>query len=119
MKCPLLPVVPHSTIAPLPLASDRALARISRLSSPPLPFQDASSSSAATRRKPAKGKGVSKGTPAQRKERSRYERYCDVEAFWKSLPPEGRRQLLRVPVKSLLHGACACGEAEARQGIGL
>jgi hypothetical protein len=38
------------------------------------------------------------------RQRSRYERYMDVEAFWKSTTPEQRKELLRVPMSSLLQG---------------
>jgi len=32
----------------------------------------------------------------------------DVETFWKSLQPEQRRELLKVPLTSLLQGVCSC-----------
>ncbi len=44
-----------------------------------------------------KGQGGQGGRP-----RSRYERYMDVEAFWRSTTPEQRRELLRVPMGTLL-----------------
>lgn len=44
----------------------------------------------------------------------RFERYMDVESFWKSTTVEQRRELLRVPMSSLLHGTAlaACGHCE-------
>eukprot|EP00967_Tisochrysis_lutea_P048952 scaffold59910_cov22-Tisochrysis_lutea.AAC.3 len=42
------------------------------------------------------------------KDRTRYERYMDVETFWKSLQPDQRRELLKVPLTSLLQGGRVC-----------
>ncbi|EFJ51048.1 hypothetical protein VOLCADRAFT_103689 [Volvox carteri f. nagariensis] len=48
-----------------------------------------------------KGNDAARGT---RKERSRYERYMDVETFWRTTSPEQRRELLKVPMAALLKG---------------
>ena len=53
-------------------------------------------------KKQQKGAGGDRGA----KQRTRYERYMDVEAFWKSTSAEQRRELLRVPMASLLQGGC-------------
>lgn len=70
--------------------------------------QGATAAPAAAPRRRAKSKASAKlAVGGQRcKERSRQERYTDVEAFWKSLQPEQRRELLRVPLASLLQSAC-------------
>ncbi len=61
----------------------------------------------------AKAKGKAKGRArgggdtargARGRERSRYERFLDVEAFWRSTSEEQREELLRVPMASLLKG---------------
>ncbi|GIL47102.1 hypothetical protein Vafri_4016 [Volvox africanus] len=62
---------------------------------------------AGSRRVGGKGKNKAKGNDAARgarKERSRYERYMDVETFWRTTPPEQRRELLKVPMAALLKG---------------
>lgn len=46
----------------------------------------------------------SSSSDRHKKERGLCERYTDVEAFWRSTPPEKRRELLRVPMASLLQG---------------
>jgi hypothetical protein len=52
-----------------------------------------------------KGRRQQKSAGSERnKHRSKYERYMDVEAFWKSTTPEQRRELLRVPMSTLLYG---------------
>jgi hypothetical protein len=68
------------------------------------------------RRPVGKAKNKAKGNDAARgarKERSRYERYMDVETFWRMTPPEQRRALLKVPMAALLKGALR-GLATAR-----
>eukprot|EP00798_Chlamydomonas_sp_ICE-L_P023583 gene23583-9111_t len=55
-------------------------------------------------RKRSKGKsGKGGGSDRRGRDRSRLERCMDVETFWKNTSPEHRRELLRVPMASLLH----------------
>lgn len=49
------------------------------------------------------------GVGQRSKERTLQDRYTDVEAFWKSLKPEQRRELLTVPLTSLLQSGCNIG----------
>lgn len=53
------------------------------------------------------GKGGAGGGAKAARPRTCQERYLDVEAFWASLRPEQRRELLRVPVATLLQGGWA------------
>jgi hypothetical protein len=64
----------------------------------------------AVRGKKSKGRGGG-GKPtggaaagAKRRERTRRERFMDVETFWRTCPPEQRRALLQVPLVDLLQG---------------
>ena len=45
----------------------------------------------------------------RRAEMTLEERYNDVREFWARLPPQERRKLLRVPLRSLLEGTPATG----------
>lgn len=51
----------------------------------------------------AGGAGAGAG---KKRERSRKERFMDVESFWRSCSPQQRLQLLRVPLAPLLAGGC-------------
>ncbi|GAX78187.1 hypothetical protein CEUSTIGMA_g5629.t1 [Chlamydomonas eustigma] len=65
-----------------------------------------------------KGKRQQKSTGSERsKHRSKYERYMDVEAFWKSTTPEQRRELLRVPMSTLLYAVRQDHGAEAAEEV--
>ena len=58
----------------------------------------------------ARGGGPSSAAgsgPKGMSHKSQRERYQDVEAFWKSTSVEQRRELLRVPLSSLLHSVRA------------
>ena len=58
----------------------------------------------------AGGKGLST-------HKSRKERYQDVESFWKSTSYEQRRELLRVPLSSLLHSVRVDHGAEVTEEV--
>lgn len=65
----------------------------------------AANATGAARRAGGKAKNKAKGgdtARGPRKERSRYERYMDVETFWRSTTPEQRAALLKVPMAALL-----------------
>lgn len=51
----------------------------------------------------SRASGVSAGA-GKKRERSRRERFSDVESFWRSCSPQQRLQLLRVPLAPLLAG---------------
>jgi hypothetical protein len=76
--------------------------------------------SAAGRRKgkagPKAGKAAAAKAGGARREKSRRERYLDVEAFWRSASKERRRELLRVPLSALLEGQE--GQAGCRREAG-
>lgn len=60
------------------------------------------------------GGGGGKGLSSQK---SRKERYQDVESFWKSTSVEQRRELLRVPLSSLLHSVRVDHGAEVTEEV--
>ncbi len=62
-------------------------------------------------------KGADGGRGPRGKERSRYERFMDVETFWRTTTPEQRAALLKVPMAALLKGE-AIGGRRAKDGVG-
>lgn len=78
--------------------------------------------SAAGRRKgktgPKAGKAAAAKAGGARREKSRRERYLDVEAFWRSASKERRRELLRVPLSALLEGQAGCRREVGAAGAG-
>jgi hypothetical protein len=75
--------------------------------------------SAAMRRR-ARSKAAGRGNqapPRTGRDRTRQERYTEVEAYWRSLRPEQRQELLRVPLAALLQGVWVRGAA-GREGRG-
>lgn len=85
---------------------------VHRLSARTSDLQDAGISGGAVSGKGGAAPGSSrrrtknqKNVDQRRRERSRYERYMDVETFWRSTTEDQRMELLQVPMTSLLHGA--------------
>lgn len=83
-------------------------------------MQEAPAAGAAPRLKAkAKAKANKAAAAGKKREKTRYERYCDVEPFWTAAAPELRRELLRVPLRALLEtsrspaGPAAAGGAPA------
>lgn len=74
------------------------------------PSNGSNASTPALRRR-LKGKAAARSAqaaPRNGRERTRQERYTEVEAYWRSLKPEQRQELLRVPLAALLQGGNDC-----------
>jgi hypothetical protein len=73
--------------------------------------QHATTATNAAMRRRARSKAAGRGSqppPRSGRDRTRQERYTEVEAYWRSLRPEQRQELLRVPLAALLQGQCKC-----------
>ncbi|KXZ47471.1 hypothetical protein GPECTOR_35g909 [Gonium pectorale] len=103
---PAPPPPPQQELAPR-LSAEQEWDEVRDGASAPTGSNAANAGGAGGRRAGGKAKNRAKGgdvARGPRKERSRYERYMDVETFWRTTSPEQRRQLLKVPMAALLKG---------------
>jgi hypothetical protein len=91
-------------LAPLPLSVEKPWDPPKPAAAAAAPKAAAGAGAARGKCRGGKGRSAVAAGAAKKRERSRHERFMDVESLWRSCSPEQRSQLLQVPLAPLLEG---------------